>query len=102
MATEYTRSPFTVREYHKMGDAGILGEDDRVELVDGEIVQMSPINAPHATCVNRLTMLLARSVPEEVTVSVQNPILIDELNEPQPELAVLQSGEYLQLVVCHN
>ena len=59
MVTQYARRRFTVNEYHKMGEAGILDEDDRVELLDGEIVQMSPINVPHAVCVDRLNMLFA-------------------------------------------
>lgn len=95
MAIQYARRRFTVDEYHKMGEAGIVSEDDRLELVDGEIVEMTPINVPHAVCVDLLTMLLSRRVPEGVIVRVQSPIYIDEINEPQPDLTVLKPRDYL-------
>ncbi len=97
MATQhkYARRRFTVVEYHKMGEAGIITEDDRVELIDGEIVEMSPINPPHSVCVNRLNKLLNRHVPEELVVSVQNPIYLSEDSEPQPDIALLKPGEYI-------
>ncbi len=97
MATEYAHWRFTVDEYHKMGAAGILGEDDRVELVDGKIVQMSPINISHAVCVDRLNKLLNRILPEEFTMRVQSPIFLDDINEPQPDVAVLRPGDYLNM-----
>src|SRR3954469_7674954 len=96
MATEFARRRFTVDDYHKMGDAGILTEDDRVELLDGEIVEMSPINIPHATCVGLLTMLFAPPLAGKGIVWVQNPIFIDNLNEPQPDLALLRLRDYLR------
>ncbi|HYP39787.1 MAG TPA: Uma2 family endonuclease [Chloroflexia bacterium] len=89
MAMQQPRRRFTVDEYHRMGDAGILHEDDRVELVEGEIVVMSPINAPHLMCVNGLNKILSRSVPEELIVSVQNPIHINTVTELQPDLALI-------------
>ena len=55
MVVEQARRQFTVDEYERMGAAGILGEDDRVELLDGEIVEMTPIGPRHASCVDRLT-----------------------------------------------
>src|SRR5437870_3088480 len=95
MATEYARRRFTVDEYHKMGEAGILDEDDRVELLDGEIVQMSPINVPHAVCVDRLNMLFAPALVGRGIVRVQAPIYIDEINEPQPDVILLKLADYL-------
>ncbi len=95
MATEYARRRLTISEYHKMGEAGILGEDDRVELLDGEIVKMSPINVPHAVCVGQLTMLFASRLAGKGMVWVQNPIYIDDLNEPQPDVALLKLSDYL-------
>ena len=59
MKQPITRHRFTIEEYHKMGETGIFGEDDRVELVEGEIVEMTPIGARHAETVNTLTDLLA-------------------------------------------
>lgn len=95
MATQYGRRRFTVDEYHKMGDAGILHEDDRVELRDGEIVEMTAINVPHAVCVGLLTMLFAPQVAGRALVWVQNPIYIDDINEPQPDVVLLQPNDYL-------
>jgi Uma2 family endonuclease len=83
------RRRFTIDEYHRMGEAGVLSEDDRVELLDGEIVQMTPIGAPHASCVDRLNALLARRLGKSAIVRVQNPIILDRRSEPQPDLALL-------------
>jgi Uma2 family endonuclease len=84
------RRRFTVEEYHKMGEAGIFGEDDRVELIDGEVVKMTPIGWQHAWCVNTLNMLLARMAQGRYVVSVQNPLVISEHGEPQPDLMLLR------------
>ena len=80
---------FTVDEYHQMARAGILLEDDRVELLDGEIVEMAPIGSRHAACVTRLATLFFR-VQERGIVWVQNPIRLGERLEPQPDLALLK------------
>lgn len=96
MAMQYARRRFTVDEYHKMGTAGILTEDDRVELIDGEIVEMSPINVPHAVCVDQLTMLFASRLVGRAIVRVQSPIFVDKTNEPQPDLVLLKPHDYLQ------
>ncbi len=83
------RRKFTVEEYHRLAEAGILGEDDRVELIDGEIVQMSPIGARHAACVARLTRQLGR-LEERAILWVQNPIRLGDFGEPQPDVALLR------------
>ena len=72
-----------------MTDAGILSEDDRVELIDGDIVEMAPIGHRHASCVMRLTSLLSRQLSGQALVSVQNPIQLDERSELYPDVAVL-------------
>ena len=72
-----------------MAQAGILTEDDRVELLDGEIVQMTPIVSNHADCVNRLNQLLSERLGTRAIVSVQNPVRLSERSEPQPDLALL-------------
>lgn len=89
MAMPLTHHRFTVDEYHRMAEAGILSEDDRVELLDGQIVPMTPIGSSHAGCVNRLTHLLAGRLGESATVSVQNPVVLSEHWEPEPDIAVL-------------
>lgn len=84
-----TRRLFTVQEYHRMAEAGILCEDDRVELIHGEILQMSLIGSPHATAVRRLTTLLTYRLGLQVIINVQNPVSISEDSEPKPDIAVL-------------
>ncbi len=86
------RYRFTVEEYHRMADAGILGEDDRVELIDGEIVTMSPIGLPHFRIVNNLTRLFVTQAGGRYTVSIQHPLVISEYGEPQPDV-VLMTGD---------
>ena len=90
MAMPLATRRFTVDEYHRMADAGILHEDDRVELLDGQIVEMSPIYPPHAGCVNRLTRLLSATLGDRATLSVQNPVVLGLHSEPQPDIAVLR------------
>jgi len=91
---EVIRRRFTVHEYHRMGEAGILHEDDRVELIEGDIVEMAAIGTRHFACVNALTRLLVKGVGDEAIVSVQNPVRLDEHTEPQPDLTVLRTRDY--------
>jgi len=91
---EVTRRRFTVHDYHRMGEAGILHEDDRVELIEGEIVEMAAIGTRHFACVNQLNRLLVRGVGDAAIVSVQNPVRLDEHTEPQPDLTVLRVRDY--------
>jgi Uma2 family endonuclease len=91
---EVTRRLFTVHDYHRMGEAGILHEDDRVELIEGEIVETAAIGTRHFTCVNQLTRLLVRGVGDAAIVSVQNPVRLNEYSEPQPDLTVLRVRDY--------
>lgn len=85
------RHRFDVEEYHRMLEAGVLSEDDRVELIGGEIVDMTPIGWRHVECVNRLTMLLAAfAAGKGYAVSVQNPLRLAGDAEPQPDLAIIK------------
>ncbi|MCL4370495.1 MAG: Uma2 family endonuclease [Chloroflexi bacterium] len=90
MALDLKRRRFTAEEYHWMARVGILGEDDRVELVDGEIVEMTPIGHRHAACVNRLAELFSQTLGNTAIVSVQNPVRLGQYSEPQPDLALLR------------
>jgi len=83
------RHAFTVAEYHRMAEAGIFTEDDRVELLEGEIVEMAAIGRRHAACVKRLVRAVARSIGERAVLSVQDPVHLDDRSEPQPDLALL-------------
>jgi len=87
------RRRFTRKEYYRMAEVGILGERDRVELIRGEIVEMSPPGRHHRAFVNNLNRLLSRRLPEHAVVSVQNPLPLSDDTEPQPDLAVLRSRE---------
>ena len=84
------RRKLDVHEYHRMGDAGILHEDDRVELIEGELIDMGSIGWDHASTVNGLTRTLVLACGTRAVVSVQNPVRLDEFNEPQPDFAVLK------------
>lgn len=88
------RRLFTADEFHAMAEAGILHEDDRIELIEGELIEMAAIGTKHFTCVNTLTRLLVQSVAEEGIVSVQNPVSLGEKLEPQPAVAVLKAKDY--------
>ncbi|MDQ2806850.1 MAG: Uma2 family endonuclease [Chloroflexota bacterium] len=88
-ATYPTRWRFTVTQFERMGETGILHEDDRVELIEGEIIAMCAINSPHLGCVNRLNSLLMRQANEQMTVSIQNPVRLSRRSEPQPDVTVL-------------
>ncbi len=90
MAARLLPGPFTVDAYHRLAELGIFDEDDRVELLDGQIVEMTPIGGAHAACVLRLTDLLSRRSPPGIGVSVQNPVVLAERWEPQPDVAVLR------------
>jgi Uma2 family endonuclease len=89
MDVQVQRRLFTVEEYHRMAEAGILSEDDRVELIEGELVAMSPIGSRHAACVARLTALLF-PVEGRGILWVQNPIRLGARSEPQPDVALLR------------
>jgi len=86
--------PLTVDEYHRMAEAGILSEDDRVELLDGRLIAMTPIGPVHLHCVNRLVDLFAKRLyaeePRPARLSVQNPIRLSDTSEPEPDLALLK------------
>jgi Uma2 family endonuclease len=88
-----TRRRFTREEYYRMAEVGILGARERVELIQGEIVQMSPIGPRHAAFVDNLNRLLARRLPDEAIVRVQGPVALADDTEPQPDLAVLRVSD---------
>ncbi len=73
-----------------MAEVGLLSEDSRVELIEGEIIEMSPIGSTHGGTVNRSSKLLHRELDDIAIVSVQNPVHIDDFSEPQPDLALLK------------
>src|SRR2546428_1069479 len=90
LEVDVKRRLFTVAEYHRMGEAGILGEDERVELIEGEIVQMAPIGPRHVGSVININRLFVTRLGDRAVVSPQNPLVIPPRSEPQPDLLLLR------------
>lgn len=88
-----TRRRFTVDEYYCMARAGILHEGDRIELIDGEIIQMSPIGSQHSGHVIRLNRMLLKALGDRALVNVQNPVRLTQYTEPEPDFLVLRPRE---------
>ena len=84
------RRLLTLDEYHTMGTAGVLKEDDRIELIEGELIEMAPIGSRHMAKVNWLARLLSLCVGDQAILSVQNPIALPPHNEPQPDFTLLK------------
>jgi Uma2 family endonuclease len=90
MAVTLAQHLLTVEDYHKMGEVGILPEGKRVELIAGKIINMSPIGSSHAACVDNILALFNRIAPEDRLIRGQNPIILDNHSEPEPDVAVLR------------
>ena len=90
MSVQLRERKFTLEQYHKMAESGILTEDDRVELIRGKIVEMSPIGRRHAACVRRLDTLFSEKLSRRAIVDTQNPVELSDYSEPQPDVALLQ------------
>ena len=90
MPAVITKRLFDVDDYHRMADAGILSEDDRVELIDGEILAMTPIGPRHNASVDRANRALVTAVGERAIVRVQGSVRLDRFREPQPDFVLLR------------
>lgn len=90
MAAQAVRYRLTVDDYHRMAETNILTEDDRVELLNGELFEMAAIGSRHAACVNRLSNLIAERRSDRFIVSTQNPVRLTSYSEPQPDISVLR------------
>jgi Uma2 family endonuclease len=90
MTPGVTTRRFTTAEYHRMGEVGILHEDDRVELIEGEIVQMAAMGEKHASRIARLNHLFFDTLGRAAVVWVQCPIPLSEHTEPEPDFALLR------------
>jgi Uma2 family endonuclease len=82
----------SVKEYHQMSEAGILNEQENIELINGEIIQMGPTGSRHAAAVKKISKLL-HSVIKDKVISVQDPVTVNDLSEPEPDIAVLKPRE---------
>ena len=90
MIATQERYRFTTKQYHCIGEIGIFPPDVRTELVDGLVRRMPPIHPPQASIVNRLNAVLAAKLQGRAVVAIQNPIRLDDFNEPQPDVTVLR------------
>src|SRR5436190_7345841 len=93
MPAEVVRKLFSVDEYDRMAEVGILSEDDRVELIEGEILEMGPIGPRHSACTDRATMLLAPRLLGKAIVRIQGPIRLSDNTKPQPDVILLNPRE---------
>jgi Uma2 family endonuclease len=90
MSIELRHHRFSMNAYDEMIAHGILKSDDRVQLIAGEIVEMSPIGSRHAACVNRLTHFFIAALGDRAVVAVHNPVALPPDSEPEPNLAILK------------
>lgn len=90
MIAEVSKRLINVEEYYKMAEVGILKPSDRVELIYGEIIEMSPIGSRHASVVDKLANRLNNFFDKEIIVGVQRPIRLDDKNEPEPDISILK------------
>lgn len=89
-----TRKRLTVDQYEQMAVDGDLTEDDRVELIEGEIIAMSPVGSRHFECVTTLLELIIDRKPDTVRVTMQNPIRLLDESEPEPDLTIMRAKRY--------
>jgi len=87
-----TRYKWTVDDYHKLVDAGVFTAESRVELIEGELIEMAPVGGQHVSTVNRLNKMLVLAVGNHGVVSVQNPVTLPPYSEPEPDFAILKPG----------
>lgn len=88
-----TAKRFTIAEYHRLAELGFFGEDDRVELIKGEIVQIAAKGTPHSVCETRLFRELVKLLDERAMVRGQQPIVIPKDSEPEPDLAIVRNRD---------
>ncbi len=87
-----TRHRLSVADYHRMAEAGVLAHDARVELIEGEIIDMAPTGTRHYWAVLRLSRLLHRAVADRAIVAGQSSLRLNDFNEPEPDLVLLDAS----------
>ncbi len=93
LATKQLRKKFTVEEYHKLGEVGIIGPDERTELIDGDIMLMAPMGSGHVSCVGRLLKMFFKALGDRATILSQTPVRLNNGLEPEPDLSILHPRE---------
>jgi len=91
--TVATAKRFTIAEYHRLIDLGFFAEDDRVELIEGEIVNMVSKGKPHAVCCSRLNRELLNLVGDRAIIRCQDPIFLPNYSEPEPDFAIVRNRD---------
>jgi Uma2 family endonuclease len=89
MAIELQRRPITVEEYHRMQEVGIIGPDERIELLRGDLIEKPKVNPPHRICLNRLNEMLVLQFHGRACVQIQMPVIVLDDSEPEPDVALL-------------
>ena len=90
MQVQITRHRFTSEEFHLMAKAGIFKEDARLELIEGDIIEMAPIGSRHAACVKRTASLMRQGLTASYVLGVQDPVQLNDGCEPQPDISILR------------
>jgi Uma2 family endonuclease len=88
------RHRLSVEDYYKMGEAGIFKEKDRVELIEGEVIDMVPIGSQHAYTLNKLNRIFSKQTADEILVRIQDPLRLDHYNEPEPDFVLVANNNY--------
>lgn len=89
--TSFTLKRFTLAEYHRLAELGFIGEDDRVELIHGQIVKMSAKGTAHEVCITRLLRELPKLLGDRATLRCQSPFILPSDNEPEPDFTIVQN-----------
>ncbi len=93
-ATTPTRKKFTVEEYYKLGEVGIIGPDERTELIDGDIILMAPMGSRHANCIGFLLSIFSKALGDRAFLTAQTPVRLNGGLEPQPDISISKSRAY--------
>jgi Uma2 family endonuclease len=94
-APKLSRHVWTVESYHQMAESGLLNENDRIELIEGELLDMPPIGSKHANWVANLAEAITLQANREYKISIQNPVVLGPRNEPQPDVMLLKKANYM-------
>lgn len=89
----HARHRWTVAEFHRMAEVGLLNEDSRVELIDGEIIEMAPIGSQHSGKANRFVYLFSKVFGKKAIIAAKNPVVLGGYGEPQPDMTILRWRE---------
>ena len=87
------RYPITTDVYHQMIKQGILTSNDKIELLEGDLIKMSAVGPRHAACVDRLSEILRTEFGKSITLRHQNPVELSDFSEPEPDIAILRRRE---------